>query len=62
VSSSRVPAGGEVTSKAPAKGAVRCQRMEPGGGWRKDREQGSQNRRRGHSKGFWDDEEAGTTP
>jgi len=41
----------------PAKGAVQCQRTEPGGGRRKDPEQASHNRQTGHSKGFWDNDE-----
>ena len=41
----------------PAYGAVQCQRTEPGGGWRKDREGASHNRLTGNSKGFWDDSE-----
>ena len=68
MSSSRVPAngGGAVgcqpreeffSSKVPAYGAVRCQRTEPGGGWRKDCERASHNRLTGHSKGFWGDSE-----
>jgi len=33
--------------------------MEPGGGWRKDRERASHSRQTGYSKGFWDDDEQG---
>jgi len=72
VSSSRVPAGGGgavgcqpgrwISSKVPAYGAVRCQRTEPRGGERKDRQRASHNRLTGHSKGFWDDDETGTRP
>jgi len=57
-----VPAGGEVSSKVPAKGALWCQRTEPGGGRRKDRERASHNRQMGHSKGFWDDDDTRTRP
>jgi len=39
----------------PAYGAVRGQRTEPGGGYRKDHERASHNRIMGHSKGFWGD-------
>jgi len=62
VSSSSVLARGEVSSTMPAKGAVRCQRTEPGGGRRKDHERASHNRQTGHGKGFWDDNETGTRP
>jgi len=51
-----------VSSKMRVKGAVRCQRTEPGGGRRKDRERASHNRQTGHSKGFWDDDETRTRP
>jgi len=71
VSSSRVPARGEqegacrgrsLSSKVSAKGAVRCQQTEPGGGRRKDREQASHSQQTGHSNGFWDDDETGMRP
>jgi len=52
--------GRSFSSKVAAKGAVTCQRTEPGGGRRKDSERGSPSRQTGHSKGFWDDEETGT--
>ena len=48
---------GRISTKVPAYGAVRCQRTEPGGGQRKDRERASHNRLKGHRKGFWDDSE-----
>jgi len=48
---------GRFSSKVPAYGAVPCQRTEPGGGWRKDRERASHNRLTGHSKGFWGESE-----
>ena len=41
----------------PGYGAVRCQRTEPGGGSRKDREWASHNRLTGHTKGFSNDSE-----
>jgi len=53
--SSRVLAGEEFSRKVPAKGAVRCQRTELGGGRRKDPERASHNRQTGHNKGLWDD-------
>jgi len=62
VGSSRVPAGGEVSSKVPAKRAVRCQRTEPGGTRRKDHEQASHNRQTGQNKDGWDDDRTGTRP
>ena len=37
--------------------AVGCKRTKPGGGWRKDCEQGSRSRKMGHSKGLWDNDE-----
>ena len=52
-----MPAGGEVSSKVPAKSAVSCQRTEQVGGRRKDREQASYNRQTRYSKGFLDDSE-----
>ena len=52
-----MPARERCSSKVPAYGAVLCQRTEPGGGWRKDRERASHNRLIGHSRGFWDDSE-----
>jgi len=66
VSSSRVPARGEqlgasrvrsFSSKVPAYEVVRCQRTEPGGGYRTDCELASHKRLTGHSKGFWGDSE-----
>jgi len=48
VISSRVPAGERMV-------AVRCKRTELGGRERKNREQTSHSRQRGHSKGFWDE-------
>jgi len=51
-----VPAWEGFSSKVPAYAAVRCQRTEPGGGWRKDREPASHDRQTGHSKGIWDDD------
>jgi len=62
VSSSRVLAGGEVSSKVPAKGALWCQRTEPEGGRRKDRERASHNQQTGLSKCYWDDDGTGTGP
>ena len=53
-----MPAGGGVFRReVPAYGAVRCQRTEPGGGKRKDRERASPSRLTGHMKRFWDDRE-----
>jgi len=50
--------------QTPLEGAFRCVWMQnrvfllmPGGGERKDREQGSRSRQTGQSKGFWDDDE-----
>jgi len=62
VSRSRVPPGGEVSSKVPAKGAVRCQRTEPGAGRKEHPKRDSHNVETGHSKAFWDDDETGTRP
>ena len=62
MSSSKVLAGGEVSSKMPAKGAVWCQWTELGGGRRKDCKGASHNGRTGHSKDFGDDDETGTRP
>jgi len=48
------------SSSVPAKErkvGVWSKRTEPGGGWRKDREQASHSRQRGHIKVFWDDDE-----
>ena len=69
MSSSGVPAGRGgavgcqpglwISSKVPAYGAVGCQRTEPAGGYRKDRERGSHSRLTGLRTGFWDDSETG---
>jgi len=37
--------------------AVRCKWTEPGGRWRKDREEARRSQPTYHSKGFWDDDE-----
>ena len=61
MSSSSVPA--TMSSKVAATEwnlAVRCKRTEAGGGWRKDREQGSRSRQMSHSKSFWYNNETGT--
>jgi len=42
----------------PAYGAVRWKWIEPGGGYRKDREGASHNRLTSHIKGVWDDSES----
>jgi len=55
--SSSVLAWGKVSSRVPAKGAVRCQRTKPGWGRGKDREWASHSRETGHSNGFGDDDE-----
>jgi len=52
VSSSRVPAGGEVSSKVPDRGVFRCQRTEPRGGWRKDRDQLATTNKRAIARAF----------
>ena len=54
--------GGRYSSKVPAKGAVRGQRTEPGGGGRKDREQPSDSQQTGHSKGCWNADETRMRP
>ena len=56
--SSRRPAWEGFSSKVPAYRAVRCQRTDQGGGWRKDRERASHNQLTGHSKSYWDDDES----
>jgi len=54
-----------MSSRVPARKGnlpARCKRREPGGGWRKDYKQASRSRQRGHTKGFWGDDETGMRP
>jgi len=62
VSSSRVLAKGEVSSKVPAKRGSTVPGTEPEGGRRKDREWASHKQQMGHSKGLWDHNETRTRP
>jgi len=54
-----------MSSRVPAREwnlGVLCKGTEPGGEWRKDREQASHSQQTGHSNSIWDEDETWTRP